>query len=167
MRRHPPLPTFFFFACFACFACFAGTTTTTPAAEVELTRVWPAWRTAESFDRISEYFTGEENPGRHPILRTQPATRAGYYFLIRAKAAAAHPGAKFVLQIITPASPEPTTHTFPAALTPGQNVCELGLTGADWPDRKQHPVAWRLALVAADGTELANRQSFLWAKPGP
>jgi len=149
------------------FAAFAGPSATSAAAEVELIRVWPAWRTAESFDRISEYFTDEENPGRHPILRTQPAARAGYYFLIRAKAAAAHPDAKFVLQIITPASPDPTTHTFPAALTPGQTVCELGLTGTDWPDRKQHPVAWRLALVAADGTELAKRESFLWATPAP
>ena len=48
------------------------------AADVELTRVWPAWRSAESFERISEYFDGQENTGRHTVLRTQPNARAGY-----------------------------------------------------------------------------------------
>ena len=137
------------------------------AAEAELTRVWPAWRTAESFDRISEYFTGEENTGNHTVLRSQPEVRAGYYFLIRAKSTGAQPGAKFVLQIITPAAPAPKTYTFPAALSAKETVFDLGLTGTDWPDRKTNAVAWHLAIVAADGRELASRQSFLWAKPSP
>ena len=137
------------------------------AAEAELTRVWPAWHTAESFDRISEYFSGEENTGNHTVLRSQPAVRAGYYFLIRAKAADAQPGAKFVLQIITPAAPEPKTYTFPAVLAAKETVFNVGLTGADWPDRKTHAVAWHLAIVSADGRELASKQSFLWAKPTP
>jgi hypothetical protein len=154
------------FSSFVFFACFAGTTLAR-AAEVELTRVWPAWRSAESFDRISEYFTNEENTGGHTVLRTYPAARAGYYFLIRAKAAGAQPGAKFVLQIITPDSPEPKTYTFPAAVTEREAVFDLGLTGPDWPGQKTHAVAWHLAVVAADGRELATRQSFLWAKPTP
>jgi hypothetical protein len=137
------------------------------AAEAEFTRVWPAWRSAESFERISEYFDGRENTGNHTVLRSQPEVRAGYYFLVRAIATGAQPGAKFVLQIITPAGPEPKTYTFPAALAAKETVFDLGLTGTDWPDRKTHAVAWHLAIVAADGRELASRQSFLWAKPAP
>lgn len=141
--------------------------TLTRAAEVELTRVWPAWRTAESFDRISEYFTRQENTGRHTVLRSHPEARAGYYFLVRAKTATAATGLKFVLQIITPDNPEPKTYTFPADLSAKENIFDLGVTGPDWPDRKTHPVAWHLVIASTDGRELASQQSFLWAKPSP
>ncbi len=137
------------------------------AADVELTRVWPAWRSAESFERISEYFDGQENTGRHTVLRTQPNARAGYYFLIRAKAAANTTGAKFVLQIITPEAPEPKTHTFPITLGPKEAVFDIGLTGTDWAGRKTHAVAWRLSVVNTEGRELASQQSFLWSNPAP
>jgi hypothetical protein len=137
------------------------------AADVELTRVWPAWRSAESFDRISEYFDGQENTGRHTVLRTQPAARAGYYFLIRAKAAATTSGAKFVLQIITPEAPEPKTYTFPITLGSKETVFDVGLTGPDWAGRKTHAVAWRLSVINAEGRELASQQSFLWSNPAP
>jgi hypothetical protein len=137
------------------------------AADVELTRVWPAWRSAESFERISEYFDGQENTGRHTVLRTQPNARAGYYFLIRAKAAANTTGTKFVLQIITPEAPEPKTHTFPITLGPKEAVFDIGLTGTDWAGRKTHAVAWRLSVVNAEGRELASQQSFLWSNPAP
>ena len=137
------------------------------AADVELTRVWPAWRSAESFERISEYFDGQENTGRHTVLRTQPNARAGYYFLIRAKAAANTTGTKFVLQIITPEAPEPKTHTVPITLGPKEAVFDIGLTGTDWAGRKTHAVAWRLSVVNAEGRELASQQSFLWSNPAP
>lgn len=137
------------------------------AEDVELTRVWPAWRSAESFDRISEYFDGQENTGRHTVLRTQPTARAGYYFLIRAKAAATTTGAKFVLQIITPEAPEPKIYTFPITLGPKETVFDVGLTGTDWAGRKTHAVAWRLSVINAEGHELASQQSFLWSNPAP
>src|SRR5687767_6584559 len=75
------------------------------AAEVELLRIWPGWRDAESFDRISEYFGGGENTGRHVVLRTQPDVRTGYYFLVRVKSAAALGAAKFELSVIRPDTP--------------------------------------------------------------
>jgi hypothetical protein len=159
MFRCPSFLTFVFFA------CVAGNASVALAAEAELVRVWPAWRNAESFDRISEYFTGHENTGRHTVLRSHPDVRAGYYFLIRAQAARGATNLKFVLQIITPESPNPQTYTVPAAVGEQETVFDLGLTGADWPDRKTHAVAWHLAIVGADGRELASRQSFLWGKP--
>ncbi|HEV8073978.1 MAG TPA: hypothetical protein VGP21_07585, partial [Opitutaceae bacterium] len=33
------------------------------AADVNFVRVWPGYRTAGSFDRISEYLDGQENTG--------------------------------------------------------------------------------------------------------
>ena len=137
------------------------------AAEVEFVRVWPAWRTAESFDRISEYFDGQENTGRHTVVRTQPDARAGFYFLVRTKTTLNAADAKFVLQIIKPDAPQAKTYTFPVVLIGREVVFNLGLTGTDWPDRKTHAVAWHLALVNGKGDELASGQSFLWATPKP
>jgi hypothetical protein len=148
------------------FTFLLGTVVFARAAEVEFVRVWPQWRDAESFDRIGEYFGGSENTAKTIILRTHADVRAGYYFLVRVQNAAALAGARFVLQIIRPDAPEPKTFSFPAAVRAGGAVFELGLTGADWPGGKAaHPVAWKLALLAADGRELAAQKSFLWEKP--
>lgn len=137
------------------------------AAEAEFVRVWPSWRTAESFERIGEYFGRSENPAGRTVLRTQPAARAGYYFLVRVKPPAAVAGARFELEVIRPDAPDAKTFAFPAPAMPaGETVFELGLTGADWPDgEKAQPVAWRLALRTADGRTLAEHKSFLWEKP--
>jgi hypothetical protein len=137
------------------------------AADLEIVRVWPGYRTAESFERISEYFTGKENTSGESVHRTQADSRAGYYFLVRmenrgSEIASAHAE----LHVITPASAEPKTYSFPCTVQAGSNVLHLGLTGTDWPeDVKDETVAWRLRLLKADGTELADSQSFLWANP--
>jgi hypothetical protein len=65
----------------------------TGGGNIEVVRVWPEYRTAESFDRISEYFTGRENPGNQIILRTRPESRAGFYFFTRLKTPADISGA--------------------------------------------------------------------------
>jgi hypothetical protein len=136
--------------------------------EVEFVRVWPQWHQAYEFKRISEYFTGRENTGTWRVRRSQPINRTGYYFLARVR----HPrtsleGARFVLHIITPDSPDPRTFTYPAGVGPGEHVFELGITGSDWAGERVHPVAWRLDLLAPDGHELAWYQSFMWEMPGP
>lgn len=139
--------------------------TSARAAELEFVRVWPAWREAESFKRLSEYFTDRENSGGQTLLRTHPEVRAGYYFLVRLKRGTTAPAdAKFVLTLITPDAPEAKTFTFPLTTAAG-GIFQLGLTGSDWTDRKAHPVAWKLELIAQGGRTLAEAQSFLWALP--
>ena len=136
------------------------------AAEVEFVRVWPGWRDAESFVRISEYFSGEENFGREVVLRTHPDQRAGFYYLVRVKNSGAKiTGAKFVLHAISPSAPEPKMTTFAADIPTRSEVFLLGLTGPDWISRDVHPVAWKLELRSADNQVLASGQSFLWEKP--
>ena len=144
----------------------AATLVSARAAEIEFVRVWPGWRDAESFERISEYFDGRENTGGEIVLRTHPEQRAGFYFLVRvANAGPAKPGAHFVLQVILPSDPEPKSTTFPADVPDRSKVFELGLTGPDWPDSEVHPVAWKLELRSAEDQVLASAQSFLWEKP--
>jgi hypothetical protein len=137
-----------------------------PAAEVEFAHVGHGWRDAVEFERISEFFTGKENTSGQVILRSHPDVRGGYYFLARVKnAGGALSDAKFSLNVIAPHEPQPKKFVFPAALKPGTNLFNLGLTGADWTDKKNPPVAWKLELLRADGSVLASAQSYLWEKP--
>jgi hypothetical protein len=136
------------------------------AAPLDVVRIWPAFRTTESFDRIGTYFNGDESSADGIIRRSQPTAREGYYFLVRLKnPAAAVPGATFELQVITPASPEPRIFAFKADVPAGTQAFNLGLTGADWPGAKTRAVAWLLTVRAPGGAELARQQSFLWAAP--
>ena len=147
--------------------CLLGSPAALFAAGVEFVRVWPGWRDADAFERIGEYFGKPENTGREIVIRTEPATRGGYYFLVRVKSPGDAPTpARFELSVIRPDKPEPVTHTFPVSLPAKETVYQLGLTGAAWPGGKEaNPVAWRLALLGADGRVLAEQKSFLWEKP--
>jgi hypothetical protein len=136
------------------------------AADVEFLRVWPGWRDADAFDRISEYFGGRETFGRQLVLRTQKEVRAGYYFLVRVKSAITIESAAFEVSVIRPDNPEPRVFRFEAAVPAKEFVYQLGLTGSDWPGGgAANPVAWKLALVGSDGRVLAEQKSFLWEKP--
>lgn len=135
------------------------------AGEVDIVRILPEYRTADSFVRVSEYFTGRESTRGATLLRTQPEAREGYYFALRTKALVRHEIAWLELQIITPFSPEPRTESFATTIPAGSHLTRFGLTGADWPDPKARPVAWKLRLLDADGAELASEQSYLWSKP--
>jgi hypothetical protein len=136
------------------------------ATDLEIVRVLPGWRSAESFHRLSEYFGGKENDGGIKVLRSQPAEHAGFYWLIRLKNPhALVSGARFELRVISPAAPEPKTFTFTTDIPSGSSLCQLGLTGSDWPGAKAQPDAWHLRLLAADGTTLLARESYLWEMP--
>lgn len=136
------------------------------ATDLTITRAFTGWRDGVSFKRISEYFDGKENTGGEIVLRTHPAQRTGYYFLLRV----ANPGAprkvQFQLQLIAPGASAPGTTIFPAEIGSGSGVFQLGLTGPEWQDAKAQPVAWRLLILATDdGRELATEKSYLWEKP--
>lgn len=151
---------FFFPALFLAVAALAH------AADASFVRIWPQWRDADAFDRIGEYFGQDENQGQEIVLRTQPAERAGLYFLVRVAASEPLVNARFVLEIIRPDAPDAKTFTFPVALPRKNQVIHLGLSGQDWPGgRDTHPVAWNLALLDSGGKVLARQQSFLWAMP--
>jgi len=115
----------------------AATTNALPIeknAGLELVRIWPSWRSADSFLRISEYFGRSETRSRQVTLRSQPDERAGFYFLTRIKnSGEALPDAHFELQVIRPDSPHPVTYTFPVTVATGSHAYLLGLTGSDWP----------------------------------
>lgn len=150
-------------------ALILGSAATALAGNIEVVRVWPSYRTAQSFDRIGLYFNGSESTPGESIRRSRPAVHDGYYFLVRLdNPGAAVTGATFEINVITPASPEPQAFSFKADVPAGSHAFDLGLTGSDWPGAKSNAVAWRMTVRAPDGAELASRQSFLWDRPaGP
>lgn len=142
----------------------AGAAPRAIAAEATIVRVWPEYRTAESFVRIGEYFGGQE---RAPelIVRTRPDQRGGYYFLTRVQTQAALKGAMLSLEYFAPGDEVARVRFFPVDLPAGSRAVLAGLTGEDWPNAKTTPTAWRVRLLGPDGAELAREQSFLWALP--
>ncbi len=134
------------------------------AAEVQVIRVWPDYRTSESFTRVGEYFGGQESTPEL-LVRSQSDAREGYYFLARFKSSEAVPGAILAVETILPGSEVASVHFLSVDLPRGSRAVLAGLTGTDWPDAKVKPTAWRVRLLSAGGTELARQQSFLWALP--
>lgn len=141
---------------------FTALVASATASEVTITRVFSGWRDAESFKRISEYFTGKENTGGATVLRTQPNQRAGFYFLVRAANSGGPTNIKVSVEVITPTDSKPKTYSFATDLKTGATVLNIGLTADDWPDAKAHPVAWKIELIAADGQLLTSEKSYLW-----
>jgi hypothetical protein len=134
------------------------------AAEVKLVRVWPEYRETSRFVRIAEYFGGKEK-APELIVRSQPDSRAGYYFLARFRSAEALPGSILVLEYFLPGEDQARVQFFPVDLPKGSRAVLAGLTGADWPGARIEPTAWRLRLLGPAGTEVVREQSFLWSLP--
>lgn len=135
------------------------------AAELTIVRVFTGWRDASSFKHVSEYFSGKENTHGETMLRTRPDVRSGYYFLVRTDNPGAPLAVKIGILLNLPGESKPRTHTFAVDVPSGQTVLNLGLTGADWPDAKTNPVAWKLDVLAPDGRVLTTEKSYLWEKP--
>jgi hypothetical protein len=132
---------------------------------LSVVRVYTGWRDGPSFKRIAEYFDGKEHTGGTIVVRTHPEQRSGYYFLVRTANAGAAATAKINVQLIMPNDTKGRTYSFATEIPTGGALFNLGLTGADWPDVKTNPVAWKLDVVAADGHVLATSTSYLWEKP--
>lgn len=137
---------------------------TNPTA-VTIVRVQHEWRDAASFKRIAEYFDGKEHNGSEAIRRSHPETRSGYYFFVRVENPGALRPAQASLKVVTSSSAQPVSYQFPVELKAGDTVFNIGLTGADWPDAKLHPVAWKLQFLGDNGEVLATQASYLWEKP--
>lgn len=161
MRSRFPRPTVLALAALVLAPLFAPAAS---AAEVKLVRVWPEYRSGASFVRISEYFGGKEK-APELLVRSQPNSREGYYFLARFKSTEALPGSIVVLEYVLPGEEAERVQFFPVDLPRGSRAVLAGLTGADWPGAKVAPTAWRLRLLGPAGTELAREQSFLWSLP--
>jgi hypothetical protein len=149
-------------------ALSAGLLDVSAADPVRIAHIWTSYRDTKSFVGLSEHFTDKEATGRALVFRSQPGVRDGFYFTIRLAGTASGnvPDGKIVLHVIAPDAQTPRLFEFPFIAAGKRSVlCEIGLTGSDWPHGKVLPLAWKLEVCDGAGTVLVARESFLWAKP--
>jgi len=156
-----------------CWSAPLGPTSGSPVApinaNVTIKAIAQRYIDGDKFKRISEYFDGVENKGGQIIERSQPGDRTGYYFIVDLDW---HPGVtlpkgtKAELQYIRSDTPSAQTANFTFSSDTGTwPEILLGLTGSDWPRADFGIVAYKLTFRTADGTVLADHESFLWALP--
>ena len=136
----------------------------TPCLGADLQTQW-SYKQTEEFQRISEFFTGKENLGNRIVLRSIPENRDGLYFslYIKNKIRSLPSGTKAVVELLQPNSPDIQTYEFlvPEVSSKSKELM-LGITGDNWPNEDDHPLAWRVRLIDAEGKEIASDHSYLW-----
>lgn len=120
-------------------------------------------RDADSFKRISEHFTGNENPGRYVIARTDPSQRDGYYIALKLDESDQPEKAdKVLLHFVRPGSQDVETKT----LTIGpinKDRALIGMTDDVWSSTSSIPTAWKIEFLDSAGTVISTSQSYLWS----
>ena len=115
----------------------------------------------ESFTRISEYFDGVEVSGNRIIFRSNPDFRTGHY--VTFQISKNYPIDHFKLEVFEYGSKEPRDYIYrPDSAIPTSKPIFLGLTGEQWLEKTRPPVAYKLSLIARDGSTLVSKTSFLW-----
>ena len=123
--------------------------------------------TASDFQRVGEFFDGQERLGSRTVLRTQPEWRPGCYFVVALEGGAtAWPeGVTAVLEVIPAGAVEPMEFAFtrPAQNLRGNSIW-IGVTGSDWPGPRVQPLAWRVRWVGPNEQMVGEWTSFLWER---
>lgn len=158
MRKH--------FRLFAVALAF-GITTEFAQAGDWIEKIYVRYEPAQTFKRISEYFTGEESMDTRLIVRQPAEERAGLYWILRTQQPlnTLPEGSALRVSFIRKGRSEIETRTYPLTSPGKQRTLYAGITGADWHDADALPVAWKVELIDAQEQPLDAAQSFLWAFP--
>ena len=120
-------------------------------------------REEDSFKRISEHLTGEENPGRYAIARTDPSQRNGYYIALKLDSAGESDKVSAIrLQFVRPGSQDRETRTLSVEPN-GKRRILVGMTDGIWGASPAIPTAWKIDLLDDAGAILSSAKSFLWS----
>ena len=93
------------------------------ADTITFARVWPQWHDSGSFESYHEYRTGKELVQDWIVMRTQPKSRSGLYFLTRVlNHGPALASATFTVRVIKPDSVETRVYSFPATVPAGSRL---------------------------------------------
>ncbi len=145
----------------------AGLALPAPRADAgEIVRVPPEFREEESFHRIAEYFTGREYTGRRTIIRSDADTREGFYLTVRLRKVdrETFPSGTARLEVAMPGENLPRTYDYSLETVERRRpLILLGITGDDWPEDLERPLAWKLTFLDANGEPIDSEQSFLWS----
>ena len=135
------------------------------SSEVKILNVYRELIPKDTFVRISEYFTGKENPGYRVIVRTQPQEYGGYYFILQLnkKINDLPSNTRVRLEIALAGKAESTSYTFPIPYNKkAEKEIFVGITGQDWVYEPTDLIAWKITLIDAEEKILIEKPSFLW-----
>ena len=134
----------------------------------DIVSAYPQFMEEQSFQRISEFFSGTEKSGPYLIVRTQPDVRGGEYFIITLdkRVRTLPEGTRIKLEVVRPDSNTPPAYTLeiPSKRPNTRQIC-AGITGSDWPDADIRPLAWKISFINSEGKIIAQKQSYLWTYP--
>ena len=144
---------------------FASTSLLLSKVDLEVSK--QSYFTARDFQRIPEFFSGEEYRGGKIYCRSNPKEREGFYFVVTIPKIAEKLARSIYWQLkwISPLDPAMQTIKIPMEEPKffGKEIF-IGLTGKDWPEPTVRPLAWHLCLMEGQDTVIAESQSFLWSK---
>ena len=115
---------------------------------------------------IGQYFGGSfKGQGFRTVIASQPDNPQGQYFIAKLDdEEGANPAtARMTYYIST--SKDAFTHEWEIGSESLRGWLYLGLTGSDWSSDEVAPLAWKIELLDANGSPLAEWKSFLWEMP--
>ncbi len=134
------------------------------SAHAELTIVSTKHRDAGSFKRVAEFLTGKHSDGRYAVYRSDASSRDGFYIsLLASDRSTLAQVAKVRVQFVRSGTQETDSFEAPVDSLKKKRIL-VGLTGSEWQESGNHPVAWKIDLLDAAGTSLDSAQSFLWSE---
>ncbi len=154
------------FRIYGCILCLQFTLCEVCA--LEIVNAYPQFMEEQSFQRISEFFSGVEKAGPYLIVRTQPQVRGGEYFVITLdqRVRSLPEGTQIILEVVRPDSHSLTAYTLELPeKRPNTRQIYAGITGSEWPDSAIRPLAWKISFINSQGTVIAEKQSYLWTYP--
>ena len=132
---------------------------------VDIRNIRPRLIENHEFKRIGEYLSGKEVTGDRLILRSDPNSRSGCYFVLTLdeKVRRLAKGIKIRGEIYTGRSSDAQVFEMPLPnQRPKSKEVFFGLTGEDWPAGSGVPGAWRFSILSPSGEVMAQKQSYLW-----
>lgn len=136
------------------------------ASALTIDSAYTRYMVTGNFQRLAEFFFGEERAGNRVIVRSDPSIRDGLYFVIDLDGpSAGSPPLKLVVQTIPQTERRAQVFEFALPTQALGRTVYAGLTGAAWPSPEVEPLAWRVSVVDSTGQELAEAHSFLWEMP--
>ena len=110
----------------------------------------------------------DDDPGRRnvdPDRPGDPGDPAGQYFITKLEKVKSSALKSARMTYYRSDSKDTTTVSWDLSGASVKSWLYLGLTGNDWPEKEIKPLAWRIELLDANGTLLAEWKSFLWEMP--
>ena len=139
-----------------------------PIPKIRIFTVDVEYLTASNFKSLAENVTGNEDMGEAGIVRSDPESRDGMYFVLQLSRYIKHIplGSQVLVQYTRSDNPQATSKTMPLAdLNKNGSYLYVGITGPDWPNPDAKVTAWKITILDPNGNPIVEKKSFTWNQP--